>query len=382
MRRIPSRPLLLIVAAVAFLYSVACGHAPAPPPPQAPADEAWLTPQQVAEARLEVAPLAEQEVGGVVVTSGRITFDDLRVAHVYSPVAGRISRIVAQPGQRVKKGAPLAVIQSPDVGAAFSDLAKAQADLVAAEHDYKRQKDLFNDGGTSERAVEAARDAWEKARAEFDRARKKAALFRAGTVDNVSQEYTLPAPIDGEVIARNVNPGAEVQGQYGGGTAVELFTIGELDEVWVVGDLFEQDLAQVKVGEPVTVRVVAYPDRGFAGRVDWVSGSLDPQSHTAKLRCDIKNPQRMLKPEMYATVSIAVAGRRALAVPREAILRLGDQPVVFVEVGRTDAGLIRFARRPIAVVDDEGGDYVPVTHGIEKGERVVTAGAILLSGML
>ncbi len=85
---------------------------------------------------------------------------------------------------------------------------------------------------------------------------------------------------------------------------------------------------------------------------------------------------------MYATVSIAVAGRRALAVPREAILRLGDQPVVFVEVGRTDAGLIRFARRPIAVVDDEGGDYVPVTHGIEKGERVVTAGAILLSGML
>ena len=118
-----------------------CGtHSNAATQPSPPAGEAWLTTQQVKNANLVVQPVGDQDVGGAVVTSGKVTFDDLRVSHVFSPVTGRVVRIEAQPGQRVKKGQPLAVIESPDVGNAFSDLAKAHADLTAAEHDYSGRR--------------------------------------------------------------------------------------------------------------------------------------------------------------------------------------------------------------------------------------------------
>lgn len=367
----------------AYFY-IGCAGRPPAPVEQAPSNEAWLTPKQVLEAKLQILPLGDQDVGGAVVTGGKVTFDDLLVSHVYSPVTGRVVKIEAQPGQRVKRGAPLATIESPDVGTAISDLAKAQAELAAAEHDDKRQRELFEAHAGSQRDFEQAEDNYGKAKAELTRALAKVRLLRSGSgsMDSVTQQYTLRAPIDGEVIARNVNPGTEVQGQYSGGNPVELFTIGELDRVWVMADLYEQDFAQVKRGARVRVRVAAYPNRPFEGHVDWVSDQLDATSRTAKVRCALQNPTRELKPEMSAQVSISVEERRALAVPPKAVLHLGDQTVVFVEKPESNAALRKFERRPIAVDEDLGGEYLPVVRGVERGERVVTSGAINLSGML
>jgi cobalt-zinc-cadmium efflux system membrane fusion protein len=347
-----------------------------------PMSEVWLWPDQVAAAKLTVEPLAPQPVGGLVVTSGRVTFDDLKVAHVMSPVTGRVSRIEAQPGQRVKKGDTLAVIESPDVGSAFSDVEKAHADFVSAEKDYNRQKELFDVHAGSQRDLEASQGNYAKAKAELQRASRKAQLLRAGAGANLGgQSYTLRAPIGGEVIARNVNPGAEVQGQYTGGTVLELFTIGELDTVWVMADVFEMDLGRVKQGTECLVKVVAYPGRVFKGVADWVSDTLDPATRTAKVRCKLDNPDRALKPEMYATAALAVDQQRTLALPRSAILHLGDQTMVFIELGKSADGRVRFERRPVSVNEGLGGDYLPVIRGIAAGEKVVTAGAILLSGM-
>ncbi|HEY5282490.1 MAG TPA: efflux RND transporter periplasmic adaptor subunit [Polyangia bacterium] len=329
-----------------------------------------------------VEPLAPQPVGGLVVTSGRVTFDDLKVSHVMSPVTGRVIRIEAQPGQRVKKGDTLAVIESPDVGSAFSDLEKAQADSISAEKDFRRQKELFDVHAGSQRDLEAAQGNFAKAKAELQRARKKAQLLRAGAASAGSQSYTLRAPIGGEVIARNVNPGAEVQGQYSGGTVLELFTIGELDTVWVMADLFEMDLGRVKQGTECLVKVVAYPARVFQGTADWVSETLDPATRTAKVRCKLDNAERALKPEMYATAALSVDRQRTLALPRNAILHLGDQTMVFIDLGKAADGRLRFERRPVSVNEELGGDFLPVIRGISAGEKVVTSGAILLSGML
>ena len=371
-------------AAILILVAAGCGgHASNAAQPTPPAGEAWLTPQQVKNANLNVQAVTDQDVGGAVVTAGKVTYDDLLVSHEISPVTGRVVRIDAQPGQRVKKGASLAVIESPDVGTAFSDLAKAHADLEAAERDYKRQKELFDAHAASQKDYEQSLDNYQKSKAELLRAQKKAQLLsKGGGADSVTQEYTLRAHIDGEVVSRNLSPGMEVQGQYSQGSAVELFTVGELDHVWVLADVFEMDLGRVKMGARVTVRVVTYPNHIFEGKVDLVSGTLDPNTRTAKVRCTIANPDRLLKPEMYATVSISVAERKALAIPRSAMLRLGDQTVVFVQMGTAPNGLIRFERRPVAVDEDEGGDYLPVTHGLERGEKIVTAGAILLAGMI
>ncbi len=192
-----------------------------------------------------------------------------------------------------------------------------------------------------------------------------------------SQEYLLPSPIDGEVIARSVNPGVEVVA--GGG--VELFTIGKLDRVWVLADVYQVDMPRVQKGAPAAIRFVGYPDRVFEGTVDWVSGAFDPASRTAKVRCSLPNPDHALRPEMYASVSISVDGRQALAVPRSAVLRLGDQTVAFVEKGRAPDGQLAFERRNVTVTDDGGGDYLPIMKGLAPGDKVVTTGAILLAGM-
>jgi cobalt-zinc-cadmium efflux system membrane fusion protein len=364
-------------------------RAATPAPAQPPSGEVWLTRDQVREAHIEVEPVVVQPIGNEVVTSGKVTFDDLRVSHVYSPVTGRVTRILADPGQRVKKGAALATIESPDVGNAFADLAKADSDLTAAGHDFSRQQELSGIHAVSRKELETSEDNYRRAKAEMERSKRKVALFRNGTQPraggddvDVSQGFTLRAPIDGEVISRNVNPGAEVQGQYGGGTAVELFTVGELDNVWILADVFEMDLGRVKQGAPVSIKVVAYPNKTFVGRVDYITGTLDPATRTARIRCSVPNPNRELKPEMYATVSIGVAGRPAPSLPRSAVLRVSDQTVVFVEAGTLSDGRLRFARRVVAVDETEGAGYVPVVRGVSTGEPVVSVGGVLLLGML
>jgi cobalt-zinc-cadmium efflux system membrane fusion protein len=269
---------------------------------------------------------------------------------------------------------------SPDIGQAFSDYVKAKADLAAAQSEFQRQKELFEAHAGAQRDLEAAEDNYRKAQAELDRAHQKIVLLAPDAQDRVTQDYVLRAPIAGEVVARTVNPGVEVQGQYSGGTAVELFTIGELDRVWVLADVYEVDLPKIKRGATVMVKVVSYPDKAFRGTVDWISGALDPTSHTSKVRCSIANPDHELRAEMYATAAIGLKAYRRVAVPRSAVLRLGDQSVVFVRKGETPQGALRFERRRVEVRESLGAENVEVTSGLSSGEEVVTSGAILLVG--
>jgi cobalt-zinc-cadmium efflux system membrane fusion protein len=372
-----------LFAIVAALFAGGCaGHAASQASTEAPPGEVWLTPQQVKDAHLEMETVGDRPVGGIVRAAGRVTFDDLRVAHVFSPVTGRITKILAQPGERVKKGQPLCVIQSPDLGSAVSDMAKAQATLFQAEKDWKRQKDLYEVHAAAQRDYEAAESAYMNAKAEMERAQRKARLLRSSGLNTVTQEYMLPAPIEGEVIARTANLGLEITGQYSQGANLEVFTIGELDRVWVLADVFEMDLPKIKKGAEVNVRVLAYPEERFSGHVEWISGALDPVSRTAKIRCSIANAEGKLRPEMFGTALISVNADTKLAIKRQSILLMGEQPVVFVQIGMTPKGELRFVRRPVAVDEMEGGDYVPLKSGVQRNENVVVSGGVLLLGML
>ena len=376
--RIGARAAALALLAGAF----ACKEEKPETGQQRPVGEAWLSPQQLAAGQIVTSAVEEREVGGEITTSGRVAFDDLRVAHVFSPVSGRVVEISAHPGQKVAKGAPLAIIDSPDLGSALADVDKAEADLIAAQHELARQTALVEANAGARRDLEAATDNERKARAEVRRAKARTRLFHADAASSVQgQRYILRAPIGGEVISRAVNPGAEVQGQYGGGTAVELFTIGSIDQVWVLADVFETDLAKVKTGAALSAAVPAYEGRAFTGRVDWISPALDPATRTARVRCVLKNERGELRPEMYATVRIASGVRSSLAIPRTAVVRQGEQTWVFTQLGRTEHGMHRFSRRQVQV-EDAGGDLLPVLSGLARGETVVTAGAIQLSGIL
>jgi cobalt-zinc-cadmium efflux system membrane fusion protein len=347
----------------------------------APPGEVWLTPAQVHDAKIEISTVGERDVDDKILTSGTVSLEDQLTGHVFSPVNGRVVSITAQLGQQVKRGEALAVIESPDIGTAVSDVHKAQADLIASEHDLRRKKDLYEQKATSAAELEASQDAYRRAKAELERAQAKEGLLHVPAADGVTQRYPLLAPVDGEVLMRDVNPGMEVQGQYAGGTAQELFTIGELDRVWVLGQVFEMDLPRVHVGAPASVNVVAYPKKPFIGQVDWVSGQIDEHTRTATVRCHFDNTDRLLRPMMYATMEISVDQKRAVAIPRNALLRLGDSKVVFTQVGE-GGGYLQFAKAPVDVDEGESSPWLEVRHGLTGGQKVVVSGAILLSSML
>jgi cobalt-zinc-cadmium efflux system membrane fusion protein len=380
-------PLRTGVRLGALLAALAGGAACKPPPDTTPvppstnAGEVLLAPDKIAAAGITVQPVDEQPVEDTIVTSGVVTFDDLKVSHVFSPVSGRVTEIYANLGERVKKGQSLAAIQSPDIGQAVSDVHKAEADLTAAEHDFKRQKDLEKQHAAATKDVESAEDRYRQAKAELERAQAKARLLRTGSVNTVTQTYTLASQIDGEVMMRSVTPGMEVSGQYSSGSALELFTIGEIDHVWALGDVYEVDIPRVKPGAPAAIKVISYKDKLFEGKVEWVQHVLDPTTRTAKVRFSFPNPGNALLPQMYGTVYIHVDQRKALAIPRSAILRLGDQRVVFVETGAAPDGKVRFERMPVDVDEYSSDQWLPIKHGLDRGMKVVVKGAVLLSEM-
>lgn len=374
MKSLPRAILLLA------LLPLACKERAAEVAPAAPGGEVWLNEKQVADARLAIEAVRVRPVGSPVVAPARVAFNDLQVAHVFSPVAGRVIQVLAQPGDRVRKGTALATVHSPEIGQAVADLARARADLVLAEQEERRQQDLFDARAGSRRDLESAVAAAARARAEFGRADEKARLLRSEGPAG-KQEFEIRSPIGGDVISRNINPGMELQGQYSGGQAVELFTVGESSAVWILADVFAIDVPRLAVGAPARVNLPAFPGRTFDGKVDWIAGALDPASRTARVRITLPNAARELKPEMLGTVEIAGRTREALAVPRSAVLRLGEGRIVFVEEGRSPDGRARFVRRNVEVEED-GGEAVAVVRGLEPGDKVVSSGAILLVGML
>jgi len=344
-------------------------------------DEVALTSAQSASGTVSTAAAEERDLPEFVTVGGRLTFEDRRVTHVFSPVNGRIERVLAAPGQRVHQGDPLAVLQSQDLGSAFSDELKAKADVIAAEHEVRRQRELIEAQATSKRDLEAAEDNERRARAELERASQKARLLRSRGVDEVTQEFVLRSPLEGEVLARNANPGVQVQGQYSaGGNVLELFTIGRIEELYLMAEVYEVDLPSVRRGAEVILTVSAYPGQTFRGRVDWISDVLDPVLRTAKVRCALQNRERLLRPEMYGTVSIAAPGRHAVAVPREALLRLGDETDVFVLEPPQKDGTVAFKRRAVIANEQVPGEWVAVLAGVNAGETVAARGSIFLVG--
>jgi cobalt-zinc-cadmium efflux system membrane fusion protein len=342
-----------------------------------PANEVWITPKEIKEVAITTDAVQSRAIGNPLIATGRVEFSDTRVAHIFSPVTGRVTALPAAPGQHVERGAPLAIIASPDLASAVADLQKADADVAAASKDYERQKELYAEHAAAQRDFEAAESNYRKSVAERDRAKQKVTLLGAS---QEGEAFALRSPLSGTVLARNVTLGMEVSGQYSIGGTPELFTVGDPDPVWVVADVFEMDLPRVHAGAPVVVSLLAYPDQRFAGTVNWISGALDPTTRTAKVRCVIRNPKHLLRPEMYATVTIETDGQPKLVAPRSAIVRVGDQMVAFVDRGKAPNGDERFERRAVTIDEAEGSQYVPVLSGLRAGDLVVTSGALLLSG--
>jgi cobalt-zinc-cadmium efflux system membrane fusion protein len=295
-------------------------------------------------------------------------------------VAGRVSRLAAGVGDRVKRGQVIAELESADVGQARADLLGAKARFAAAEANLRRESDLADRKISSERERELA-----QAQAATEQANVRAAAMRLraiglsqADVDEVARRdvggaVAMRAPIDGTIIERKVTLGQAVE------RATDAFTIADTSHVWVTLDLYEKDLFRVAVGQPVELLTESRPGETFRGRVGFIVPVVDPATRTAKVRLEFLNPNGALQAGQLVTARLRVeAGRGApevLAVPRSAVEQVDGKTVVFVE---QSGG---FERRYV-LTGRSGGDRVEIREGLRSGERIAVQGAFLLKSEL
>lgn len=336
-----------------------------------------LSPEAVARIGLRTVPVSLRPLAGRQATTGKVGFDETRLAHVGARVSGRLVRVEAGLGDRLDEGAVLAVVDSVELGQARADYLRARARHEVAEKRLERARSLHADRIVSEAEVlEAEAEAREVA-ADLAASRETLALLGLANdeIDKLSwgdasaSLVAVRAPFAGWVIAKEATRGELVAPEK------TLFTVADLGEVWLWIDVYERQLRSVRLGDRVEARFDAWPGDTFTGELAYLADELDPASRTIRARVDLPNPQRRLKPGMFARVLLSADGedgQQVLAVSREAVQRQGDSAVVFVKTGER-----RFERRPVEL-GQATDQWVEILSGLTAGEEVVTVGAFLL----
>ncbi len=340
-----------------------------------------LTPEQAKSAGIATAVVQERAEAVPIEATATIEPVADRQARVGTRIPGRITALRSGVGDPVRAGQVLAEVDSPDLGRARADFLAALAGANLARDTADREKLLF------ERKISAERE-WREAEAQAIKARadKEAAearLHALGVTDaelpgmrvdgHLGSTMALRTPIDGLVVERAATLGQMVEPQD------TLFLVMDLRRVWLQVNVYEQDLPQVRAGQKAAVRLKAAPGQDFSGLVENVGALVDPKSRTVKVRVVLDNPRGVLKPGMFATVTIeGTAGepRRGLYVPSEAVQRLGEERVVFVARGEN-----AFEPRRVKVARD-GTEWTELARGVVAGETVVTKGAFALKSEL
>lgn len=341
------------------------GHAQAGEPPRETSATLDLSSPQMKFVKIE--EVKPNDGAPNVTLTGKVSFDEDHTQRVSTPIDGRAVRILVKPGDTVKPNQALIALTSPQVGQVQADAQKAQHDLVLAQKSADRAHALRKDNAISDTDLEHADTDLSKAKSDVGRTSSQLRALGVSASDpNPSVE--IRSQIGGTVVERNVLVGQEVRAD----ATNPLITISSLDTLWVQADVYEQDLALVRAGAPVTVRVPAYPGETFPGTVSHVGDLIDPQSRTVKLRCIVPNPTGKLKPEMFAKIDIAeTGGREILVIPSKAVLEDGGKARVIVVVGN------KLELRPVEV-GPEVERKVRVLSGLRAGERIVTDGALFL----
>lgn len=304
--------------------------------------------------------------------TGRIAYDDDRTARVSSPIAGRVTSIEVQLGQKVAKGAVLAWLDAPDYAQAVADLKRDEIEVKQRQLVFDRARLLFEGEVMPRKEFESAETDLREAEVELGRARKRLEALGQGTTSERG-EFALRAPLAGVVTERAINPGT----QAGPDTTRPLFVISDPDRLWVAADLPEHNLGVITQGQRVTVEVDAYPGRVFEATVVNVGDVLDAVTRRVQVRCALVNPEHLLKPEMYARVTpLAAAGRKLVRVPNAALVTVGVTSYAFVE---REPGVLE-RRKVVAAL--QGREFSYLGDGIAPGERLVVGGALLLNSEL
>lgn len=301
--------------------------------------------------------------------AGRVQADPTRVVRVYPPVGGRLVSVDIRPADRVSQGQVLAVLASSDVAAARAAYRQAQADAHVKQQGVERSRLLYEHNVIALRDYQQAQADAAMASAALESATERLALLDVDTTSS-SDQLAVRAPRAGVVTDVSAAPGEYAKSLD---NATPLCIIADLTTIWVVGDVYEKDLASLRVGDWADVLVSAYPGEPWRGRISAISNTVDTTTRSVKIRLVLANPGLRLKPDMFATIRVLRSVRSVPVVPQTAILREGTSAYLFVQ---TSAG--HFERRLVTLGRDINTSQVEVTSGLAPGETVLIEGAELL----
>ena len=339
-----------------------------------------LTADQIQSAGLKSETVGEQPSAQTAgqMTTGTVQANSYSETPVISLVGGIVRNVSAELGQNVKRGQNVAVVFSNELADVQSRYLAAVAALDEHHRHHLRTIKLVEIGAASRQDLETATTQYREAETNVANLRQKLLLLglspqRIGSLNTTSQissEVTVTAPSSGTLTSRTVNPGEVIEANK------ELMRVTDLSTVWVVGQVYETDLATVRVGSGANITSDAYPGHVFRGRVSYVDPRIDQATRTAQVRIELANPERRLKIGMYVSVAFGAFGlaeKTLPVVPKEAVQTIGNQQFVFVVSEKANEFVLRAVR-----LGPENNGFYPVLEGLNTSERIVTGGSFML----
>ena len=339
-----------------------------------------LSEEKLKTAGIETAKINLESVSAPISATAVIDLNADRVSKISPRTSGRIVKLIASLGDRVKAGQPLAYFDSAELGQIWAEYLKAKGRVELTRKNLKREETLFEKKVSPEKDVLKARQELSEAEADMSLSKERFRLlgiditpFEAERKNGDHPLLPLSSPVSGAVIEKTVSQGEVV------GTEKVLFTVADLSTLWVVIDIYEKDISRLKAGMGVKVAVTAFPDRDFRGRISYIGDVVDEKTRTVKARVTVDNSGGLLKPGMFATVTIGAKGsqeEKVIAIPEEAILLEGTTRYVFVQVSPD-----KFKRKDITT-GRTFGKKLEVVEGLKEGDTIAVKGVFILKSEL
>jgi cobalt-zinc-cadmium efflux system membrane fusion protein len=322
---------------------------------------------------IQVVPVEQAALPRTLRLTGAVEYNDFKTTPVITQVGGAVSRVVVVPGEKVTAGQPLLYVASPDFSLLRSAYIKARDAFQLADRFYSRAKDLYEHHAIAEADLEQAESTRSQAQADLESSTDAIRVLGIADPEKIvtkpaSPEVPLYSPVAGEVVDRQCSPG-----QLLAAGATQCFTLSDMSSVWILVNIYQNDVPYVHVGDPVTVANESYPDV-VHGKIAYISPALDPNTRTLQARIEAPNPGERLKKEMYVTAEVRAGSiPNALLVPNSSVLRdEQNMPYVYVQTGNS-----QFARRDVTLGESEN-DKTQIATGLRAGDHVVGDGSLFL----
>ena len=358
--------LLLISVTFLFLYSCASRQ----PEPVVKKQALCVTDSMAAIIKIDTAGYSN--IDDQLQLSGEISFNDNKVVKVFPFSSGQVMRVLVSLGDKVRKGQTLAIIKSADVAGNYSDLSTAGNDVSITRKRMESAESMFKNGLSSEREYSETKEDYQKALNSANKVKTQIAINGGGnTTENGS--YTIRAPIAGYVVEKKISQGSFIRTDAND----NIFTVGDVKQVWVWVNVYETDISKVKEGYTANVSTLAYPERTFKGVVDRVSEVLDPVTKVMKIRVNLPNDSGLLKPQMFANIVITNKEvNKMIAIPASALISNNgkDYVVIYHDTCKLELKEVTVMK----TVEEKS--YI--SSGLAVGDKIISKNEILFFNAL